>query len=1070
MKQLLPLIAALAVWLLAPILLAEGGISASKGIVTLDVVPGEITLEGRFAYVQLVVQGRAEDGVATDVTRDVGPEGATEHLAIDANGFVRPIANGEGQLSLTLDGIDTSIPYRVSGMGDEPAPSFLTDVMPVLSRSGCNTGSCHGSADGQNGFRLSLRGYDAVFDHGSLTDDLGARRFDRVAPERSLFLTKPTGRVPHVGGQALDPDSEDYALLLAWTESNAPFQAEAPRVASIDVLPRDLVLQDVGDRQQVAVWATMSDGSRRDVSAHAFVETSDIETVEIDERGLVTATRRGEAAILARYEGQYAAARLLVMGDREGWTWTAPPVRGAIDTHVYAKLKAIRSEAAELCSDADFVRRVHLDLAGVIPTAHETRLFLADARDTQVKREELIDRLLGNPDFVDYWTNKWCDLLQVNSKFLGAKGARLFHDWVRNKVVSNAPYDQFVHEILTASGSTHANPPANFFKVHREPDLAMETTTQLFLGIRFNCNKCHDHPFERWTQRNHWQLAGLLAQVARTDAPGPREEMISDASTGDVKFPDTDVIAAPAFPFEHDGEVPADGTRREQLAAWMTAAENPYFARSYVNRVWSYFMGVGLIDPVDDIRAGNPASHPELLDQLTEDFIAAGFDVRWLMRTICESRVYQHSIATTRWNESDDRNFSHAFPRRLPAEVLFDAVHRAAGSELRLPGQRRGTRAVQLIDGSVSSADGFLEVFGRPARESACECERGDGVTIGQALSLVNGPTVASALIDEDGSIAELVQFERDPAQIIDELFTSFLSRPSTQGERDALAPSFDPFALENRVALGPEGEAEADALQATWEAAVPSLPVWSTLAPSSAFSAGGASLKIEEGGIVRLIGAPEDKDVFTVIAPSGDRPVTGLRVEVLPDKLRPKNGPGASESGNFVLNELEVTAISISDPTMSRKVVLRNAAGSFAQNAWAFGGAIDGKPDSGWAVMPRYGERHALVAETTEDAAYKGGTLFVVTLAQNYGSQHIIGALRISTTGSPRPIRYSVLPEAAMAALAVPKSDRTAEQAAALHSEFVRAHPDMAERIRLGAAQDLAWALVNSPSFLFNR
>ena len=283
-------------------------------------------------------------------------------------------------------------------------------------------------------------------------------------------------------------------------------------------------------------------------------------------------------------------------------------------------------------------------------------------------------------------------------------------------------------------------------------------------------------------------------------------------------------------------------------------------------------------------------------------------------------------------------------------------------------------------------------------------------------------------------------------------------------------SPSFDPFALENRVALGPEGEAEADALQAAWEAAVPTLPVWSSLAPSSAFSAGGASLKIEEGGIVRLIGAPEDKDVFTVIAPSGDRPVTGLRVEVLPDKLRPKNGPGASESGNFVLNELEVTAISISDPTMSRKVVLRNAAGSFAQNAWAFGGAIDGKPDSGWAVMPRYGERHALVAETTEDAAYKGGTLFVVTLAQNYGSQHIIGALRISTTGSPRPIRYSVLPEAAMAALAVPKSDRTAEQAAALHSEFVRAHPDMAERIRLGAAQDLAWALVNSPSFLFNR
>ncbi|WP_145195430.1 DUF1549 and DUF1553 domain-containing protein [Planctomycetes bacterium Poly30] len=1059
-----------ALWLLVAQLFAHTEAPHTSAFIALDVVPEEVVLEGRFAYVQLITMGSTADGTASDLTRDVQATGAEEHLSIDPRGLVRPIADGSGELFLRVDDLEVRVPYRVSGMDETPEPRFLTDVMPVISRSGCNTGSCHGSADGQNGFQLSLRGYDPLFDHGSLTDDLGARRFDRVAPGSSLFLLKPIGRVPHVGGQALVPDSHDHALLEAWTERGAPYEPDAARVASIELLPKDPVLQHVGDRQQVAVWATLSDGTRRDVSAHAFVETSDIEITDIDAHGLVTGLRRGESAILARYEGQYAATRLLVMGDREGWTWSAPPVHNGIDAHVYAKLEAIRSEAAPLCTDAEFVRRVHLDLTGTIPTARATRQFLDDRRDTRVKREELIERLLGSPDYVDYWTNKWCDLLQVNSGLIGDEGARRFHDWVQSAVVSNAPYDGFVRDILTATGSTLTNPPANFFKVHREPDLAMETTTQLFLGIRFNCNKCHDHPFERWTQKDHWQLAGLFAQVKREEAAGPSEEIISDADTGDVTFPETDVVAEPAFPFEHEGAAPAGGTRREELSAWLTAPENPYFAKSYVNRVWSYFMGRGIIEPVDDIRAGNPASHPELLEELTEEFIASGFDTRSLMRKICQSRVYQHSVATTRWNEQDDRNYSHALARRLPAEVLFDAVHRASGSELRLPGQRRGTRAMQLVDGSVSSEDGFLEVFGRPARQSACECERGTGVTIGQALSLVNGPTVANALRDEDGGIAELVRIERDPAGIIDELFVSFLSRPPSAAEAGAFLPNLDPFALENRVALGPEGEAQAVAEQAAWEATVPPLPDWQILDRATAFSAGGARLVVETDGTVRVEGDALDKDVYTVIAGAGDGPITGLRLEALPDGSRPGRGPGAADNGNFVLNELEVTAISVLDPGVSRRVTLRNAQGSFEQDGWGLAGAIDGQPGSGWAIMPRFGERHVLVAETTEDISFPGGTLLVATLKQQHGSQHVLGALRLSTTSSPRPIRHRVLSEMAMTALALPKSERTPEQAAALYREFVAARPGLQERVRLGAAQDLAWALVNSPSFLFNR
>lgn len=377
---------------------------------------------------------------------------------------------------------------------------------------------------------------------------------------------------------------------------------------------------------------------------------------------------------------------------------------------------------------------------------------------------------------------------------------------------------------------------------------------------------------------------------------------------------------------------------------------------------------------------------------------------------------------------------------------------------------------MQLVDGSVSSEDGFLEVFGRPARQSACECERGTGVTIGQALSLVNGPTVADALRDEDGGIAELVRIERDPARVVDELFVSFLSRPPSAEEADAFVPSLDPFVLENRVALGPEGEAEAVAQQEAWEKTVPPLPDWQVLARATAFSAGGAPLVVEPDGAVRIDGDALDKDVYTVIAGAGEGPITGLRLEALPNDSLPGRGPGAAENGNFVLNELEVTALSVLDPGVSRPVALRNAQGSFEQNGYGLAGAIDGQPGSGWAISPRLGERHVLVAETAEDISFPGGTLLVARLTQLHGSKHVLGALRLSTTSSPRPVRHRVLSELAMTALARPRSERTPEEAQALYREFMTTRPNLQERVRLGAAQDLSWALVNSPSFLFNR
>ncbi len=428
------------------------------------------------------------------------------------------------------------------------------------------------------------------------------------------------------------------------------------------------------------------------------------------------------------------------MGDRTGYAWKDVEAYNYIDELVYDKLKRVKELPSGVCTDAEFIRRVYLDLTGLPPTPDEVRAFLADARPQRVKRDAVVDKLIGSPDFVEYWTNKWADLLDVNRKFLGEQGAKAYRAWIRKAVAENMPYDQFAHAILTASGSNLDNPPASYYKILRDPDAAMENTTQLFLAVRFNCNKCHDHPFERWTQNQYYELAAFFAQVGRQEDPqfqGPEarrhrrggrprrsSRIISDTGGGDVKQPRTGAVTPPKFPFLHGDLAPATAPRREQLAHWIVSKENPYFAKSYVNRLWSYLLGVGIIEPVDDIRAGNPPSNPELLDRLTKEFIASGFNSREMLRTICKSRTYQLSIHTNPWNEGDDLNYAHAVPRRLPAEVLYDAIERATGSASRLPGLPAGARAAQLLDSAQDAPGGFLDLFGKPARESVCECER----------------------------------------------------------------------------------------------------------------------------------------------------------------------------------------------------------------------------------------------------------------------------------------------------------------------------------------------------------
>lgn len=1041
--------------------------------------PSAVRIERSIDQVQLLLTASTESGAALDVTREALLVAETALVAVDERGLITPLADGEGALRFRVGEHEVEVPVIVQGLAAEFEPSFRQDVMPVLTRQGCNAGTCHGAQDGQNGFVLSLRGYDAKTDHEALTDELSARRFDRVDPERSLFLRKPAGEVPHGGGQLLSHGSRDYELLRSWVARGAPLGGGEPEVVSIEILPEEPVLPRPGLEQQMRVLASYDDGTRRDVTAQAFVETSDTEVTSLDEAGLVRGLRRGEASVYARYQGRYAATRLFVMEERAGFAWPSPETYNWIDELVYEKLERLEVAPSALVSDAGFLRRARLDLTGRLPELEEVRTFLLDARDSRTKREELVDRLIGSPEYVEHWTNRWCDLLQVNAAGLGREGATAMRRWVRAQVASNRPYDAMVRDLIVAEGSSLENPPASWHRLIREPDLQMEATTQLFLGVRFNCNKCHDHPFERWTQDQHWELAAYYARVGREGMNGA--ERIFDRPDGELSFPDGARTAQPSFPFElvsaqveAQESASASGaqplTRRQLLASWLTAPDNPYFARSYVNRLWSYMMGVGLIEPVDDLRASNPPSNPALLDRLTEEFVDSGFDVRATLRRICTSRAYSHAIDANEWNAHDELNYSRFYAKRLPAEVLYDAVHQAAGLPARIPGTRVGTRASQLVDPRLDSNDNFLGLFGRPPRESVCECERADGVSLGQALNLVNGPTVADALAHPQGAISHLVATESRNEAVVEELYLRFLGREPSAAESADLAAAIDPSALENALALDPDAQAQLAQAYAAWEASQAPNAEWSVvqLGPESRAS-GGSELEFQEEGVLRITGPSPETQSLTLIGTTDLGTITGLRLEVFADDALPAKGPGRAQNGNFVLQDLEVTAIPLADPAGARELPLAVASADFSQGNWDVGGVIDDDPRSGWAVSPQFGRTHSAVFELAEDFHCEGPALLVARLEQNFGTKHVIGRLRISATDSQRPVRQSSLPAELSEALRVEPDQRTEQQRALLHRHFMETQPELRRAVRLGAAQDIAWALANSAGFLFN-
>src|SRR5713226_2785732 len=674
-----------------------------------------------------------------------------------------------------------------SGQAEPQRVTFLRDVAPILNKVGCTAGTCHGAAKGKNGFKLSLRGYDPQFDYESLLYDLAGRRFNRADPGRSLMLAKPSQEVAHGGGQRFAKDSDYYKTIYNWIAQGVPYGDPAKdTVVELRAEPKEIFMNKPGETAALKVVVRFKDDQTRDVTRETTIESNvpDVASVESD-TSVIRGERVGEATLLVRYQGTFGAIPVTVLNPKPGFAWKPLPQFNYIDRLVDAKLERLKIQPSPVTDDATFFRRISLDLNGRLPSPERVRAFRDDPTPSRVKRAKMIDTLIASPEYVDHWAVKWGDLLQSSRKYLGEKGAYEFQQWIRDAIASNRPYDKLVRELLTARGSSYDNPAANYFRVTREAKPAMEKTTQVFLGVRMVCAQCHDHPFERWTQNQYYQMSAFFSAVGIRAGYEVGEEIVFDQrSDYEMKHPKDGRVMKPQFMLASSvAPVPDGPQRRDALAEWLTSKENPYFAKAIANRMWSYFVGKGIIDPVDDIRASNPPSNPALLEALTKDFVAHDFDLRSLMRTIVCFRTDPASIETNEWNASDRDNFSHAIPRRLSTEELMDAVSSAAGARARFLDVPEDTAASQLVDPHIGR-EGFLDVFGRPPRESSCECERRADFSLPQALNLVNGRTISDAVADPNGRVAKLVLSGKSDAAMVDELYLAALSRPPTQEDR----------------------------------------------------------------------------------------------------------------------------------------------------------------------------------------------------------------------------------------------------------------------------------------------
>jgi hypothetical protein len=778
-------------------LAASSARSAGFEAVAIDVFPPQVQLDSSLDRQRIVVRARAADGRTLDIT--AAAEIVLTNAALAAverspdGAMVKPVADGDGGIRVTHAGHTVEVPLRVVS-ASTPAPlSFRLDVMPVFSRAGCNMGSCHGAARGKDGFNLSLFGFDPAGDYHRLTRELPGRRIDLASPRESLLILKSVGGVPHTGGKRFEPDSDLANRLIRWIEAGAPDdpgsdpQAGVPKLVALDLYPPTSLVEGEKAVQQLVAVARFTDGTDRDVTDLCWYSSNNDRTIAVSPAGTTTSGVRGEAFVMARYDTITVGVPLVVIPRNLEFTYPdEPPLPGAtegaqaIDELVAAKLRSLRIAPSEICDDETFLRRVTLDLTGLLPTPAERAGFLADA--DPAKRARTVDELMARKEFTELWVMRWAEILQIRSQGndVSPKGAILYHQWLDRRIAANEPVDKMVHDLLIASGGTFANPPTNYFQLERNTLKLAENVAQAFLGMRIQCAQCHNHPFDRWTMDDYYGFAAFFTQIGRKRGADPRETIVFDSGGGEMQHPVTKKPTPPKF---LGGEAPTIGDRgrRQAVAEWITSPDNPYFAKHVANIAWTHFFGRGIVHEPDDARVSNPPANAPLLAELGRRLAASGWDFRGLVRDICTSRTYQRSCEPNDTNRLDDTNFSHAAVRRPRAEVLLDVLAQVTETKHKFPGLPLGARAVQVADGRTSNY--FLTTFGRATREDVCSCAVEMDPSLSQALHLLNGD-VGNDRIRQGNVVGRMLDEGRTPTEVIDGLFVRCQGRMPTEKER----------------------------------------------------------------------------------------------------------------------------------------------------------------------------------------------------------------------------------------------------------------------------------------------
>jgi hypothetical protein len=758
----------------------------------LEATPSAVTLTNLQRPHSVLIRGRTQNGYDVDLTSEAIFRSDNEKVAhVDSTGWIQPVANGQATITAQAGDRITTVAVTVQLPSQPVDISFRQDIIPVLSKSGCNAGACHGYSLGKNGFKLSLRGADAEKDYLALTDEFAERRINRNNPDASLLLLKPLGDLPHEGGVRMDRGSVMHEALRRWIAEGAQDDPPTlPKLVAVSIHPEKVVSLPK-TKQQFQLVAQYSDGSVRDVSRTGIFNVNIERVAKVDDTGLVSVNSLGETAIVARYEGIFAVANLIVLPPDKGFQPAPVPQDNIIDRDVVAKLNDLRITPSEVTEDEHFLRRLMVDLIGIQPTPEQVLAFVAD--QDPGKREKIVASTMERSEFVDWWSLKWGDLLQNSRNTSSDRGVYAFREWIRAAIAGNMPLDEFAREVLTARGSAMDDPAAAFYAVSKDPDDTIQRVTQVFCGVRMLCARCHPHPFEHWTQGDYYGLHSFFNQVSIK--PDPLQVGVLKAKTILVNLttpysvnPRTTKVQPPRYLGGGEPKLDPGTDRRAEYARWLTTPENPHFARSMANRIWSYFFHRGIIDPVDDLRSTNPPINGPLLDSLTKEFVEHHFDMRHLMKVIVSSKTYQRSSLSNESNAHDDLNFSHAIPRRLPAEAMLDSVVQATGVKENFGGVPAGFTAAQLPDGNVQST--FLGIFGKPQRMDACECERDLSTNMLQALHFINGQAILNRVTNPAGRPTLLLAKKPTDDELIDQLYLWSLARRPTEKEH-ALAAKF---------------------------------------------------------------------------------------------------------------------------------------------------------------------------------------------------------------------------------------------------------------------------------------